>query len=166
MRRTLALLGAATLAVAGLAGPANASDIDAQTDLVFAQVDPDLTSPHTDAFYDITSSTGSAESLGGTGVIGCVGADSTPTEFMEEYASTDVVDSNDFLRTTPSGYTGPPHTPSVVWEASADALDSPDFRLELAFDIFGTPSDVIDIAGSPNHLSNLDPDCVAQLPSQ
>lgn len=156
MRRTLALLGATALAVAGLAGPASASS---PGEIEFATVQPDSISPHDQALYDLTSTSGSSESLSGLRVEGCVGPEADAgTEnsilFMDQYTATHVAPASpSSFRTADQNFVG---SVDVRWEAPTGSFYSTDYFLRL---INVSTSAVIDTAsnGSPN------PDCVNSL---
>lgn len=166
MRSIIALCGAAVLAAAGLAGSADASDINAQGDIEFATTGPHGTGvtpdpvTDTDAWFDFVTTGQFDESLDDLAVVGCVGPSNTSRiVFVSQYGASHEVPATGMFRT------GDPNVSSVVpdtfWDVTASGqLNSNDYHLVLAADL-GTinESGLTDAANGNPH-----PDCVNSLP--
>lgn len=163
MRRAIALLGAAALAVAGLTGPANASDITVQTDIEFATTGPHLTGVQPDtstdvqAWFELRNTSLVTESMDGLTVVGCVGSSDTRIEFVT-YGQGDVIAGEDSARTADPDFSG---SADYRWLLAASGmLNSNDYHLRLA-ENFESPSE---FAFAETSNGNPDTDCVNSLP--
>lgn len=163
MRKTIALLGAATLAIAGLVGPTSASELTPQTDIEFATtgahmkgVQPD-TVTDVEAWFELENTALVTESLDGVTVVGCVGSSNTRIEFVT-YGQGDVIAGEDIARTADPNFSG---SADYQWfSAASGMLNSNDYHLRLA-ENFGSPSEVA-FAEASNGTPDID--CVNSLP--
>lgn len=162
MRRTLALLGTAALAVVALAAPANASQAG---DIVFANtglngtgVQPDTTSPEADqAWFDLISGTEVDQSLVDHSVIGCVGTNTTPTRFVD-YSNLDEVSPSAEFKTSDPNFSGPRN---LIWDAPTGVLNSDSFDMRLIENLDSANPELID--RSVHNETGLSGVCVAEL---
>lgn len=162
MRKTLALLGAAALAVAGLAGPANASDVSQQNDVILADVVADTSSPTIDAWAELETTSGMVESLEDVSIVACIGSRQDPTLLITFGPADEVPAAGEHISSDPGATLV---SPDSTWRSAASGeFDSNDFDTRLALNYPG-PNASAFAQKTQNPGETLHSGCVDQMPS-